>query len=408
MVLKHYRRGTHRIQEPAMMLARIAPVCPAMGITRVANLTGLDVVGIPVIGVVRPNSRSNAVLQGKGIDLEAARVSGLMEAIETFCAEQILAPLRWASVAELNRAELNGTAPMVDVTGLPRQPGSSLADSRRILWIEGCNLVGKGAVWVPFEIVHADFSVPAPAGSGQFVVSTNGLASGGHPAEAIGHGLCELIERNATAQFAADSRTREERRIDLGSIDDEDCGALIHKFTQAGVAVAVWDITSAIGIAAFECQVMERDNGPGLLPLPAIGHGCHPERGIALTRALTEAAQARVTAISGARDDIGPQYYTQGGNQSELDAWRKRLTSSEWGRSFGDVPSWSFETLEDDVDLILGRLRDVGIDQVVSVDLSPGKDGITVVRMVVPGLKGLLPIGGTPGPRAQWYGGGQE
>ena len=66
---------------------------PTMGITRIANITGLDRLGIPVVMVCRPNSRSIAVSQGKGLTLDAAKASGLMESVETFHAESITRPL---------------------------------------------------------------------------------------------------------------------------------------------------------------------------------------------------------------------------------------------------------------------------------------------------------------------------
>ncbi|MHC4093368.1 MAG: YcaO-like family protein, partial [Planctomycetota bacterium] len=68
--------GTHRTVSPAETLARLTPLLPQMGITRVANITGLDFIGIPVVMVCRPNSRSIAVAQGKGLELVAAKVSG--------------------------------------------------------------------------------------------------------------------------------------------------------------------------------------------------------------------------------------------------------------------------------------------------------------------------------------------
>jgi YcaO-like protein with predicted kinase domain len=72
-----------------------------MGITRIANVTGLDSVGIPVVMVCRPNSRSVAVSQGKGIDLGSAHASGLMEAAELYHAETITLPMRLATYEEL-------------------------------------------------------------------------------------------------------------------------------------------------------------------------------------------------------------------------------------------------------------------------------------------------------------------
>jgi ribosomal protein S12 methylthiotransferase accessory factor YcaO len=81
---KAYRRGTHRTVDPAVTLARVQPYLARMGITRIANVTGLDRIGVPVVMVCRPNSRSLAVAQGKGLTLDAAKASGVMEAIELY------------------------------------------------------------------------------------------------------------------------------------------------------------------------------------------------------------------------------------------------------------------------------------------------------------------------------------
>ena len=100
---------------PRRRLKRIGPLTSQMGITRVANITGLDRIGVPVVMVCRPNSRSIAVSQGKGLDLAAAKASGLMEAVETFHAETITSSLKLGTYRELGR-----THPLVDVAALPR------------------------------------------------------------------------------------------------------------------------------------------------------------------------------------------------------------------------------------------------------------------------------------------------
>src|SRR4029077_10358873 len=111
---KVLREGTHRSQNVEVTLKHVLALAPVMGITRVANVTGLDSVGIPVVMVCRPNSRSLAVSQGKGIDLASARASGLMEAAELYHAETITFPLRLCSYEEIRY-----THRMVDVWQLP-------------------------------------------------------------------------------------------------------------------------------------------------------------------------------------------------------------------------------------------------------------------------------------------------
>src|SRR5258708_21974963 len=102
-VPKKFRQETHRTTSPSETVAHVKTLMPRLGITRIANLTGLDRIGVPVVAVYRPNSRSVAVSQGKGLNLPAAQASGLMESVETYHAENIAHPLRLASYRELRR-----------------------------------------------------------------------------------------------------------------------------------------------------------------------------------------------------------------------------------------------------------------------------------------------------------------
>ena len=379
---KGYSRGTHRALPPGETLERVRPLLRAMGITRVANVTGLDVVGIPVVQAARPNARSNAVSQGKGIDLDAAKASAVMEAIETYHAERIRTATRFASAEELA-----GDVRVVDVRRLPQVAGSRYRADLDMLWIEGLDLFSNERVWLPYETVHARYRLPYPPGSGCFPMSTNGLASGNNWLEAVIHGLSEAIERDAAARFELDPGDWMSARIDLSSVDDPDCRTLIEMFERAGIMVAAWDITSPMGLPAFLCHALELDTGPRLVPRPADGQGCHLDKAVALMRALTEAAQARVTVISGARDDISRDRYGPDYDGGEIDAWRRTLQSYPGQRRFADIPDVATPTFDADLALILDRLRACGIAEVVVVDLSPPDDApFVAVRVVVPGL----------------------
>src|SRR5262249_25624217 len=143
-VPKGHRRGTHRATTPDETIARLRPLMSSFGITRVANLTGLDRVGVPVVMVCRPNARSSAVFHGKGIDLVAAKAPGLMEAIETWHAEHLQLPLRLGSWDDLG-----ATHRLVDVGALPRVASSRFEPHLAMLWVEGQDLVGGSPVWIP-------------------------------------------------------------------------------------------------------------------------------------------------------------------------------------------------------------------------------------------------------------------
>src|SRR5205809_5752024 len=133
---KKHKDGTHRLCSPEETLESVRPFFPAMGITRAADITGLDVIGLPVVTVCRPNSRSVTVSLGKGLTPAAARASGVMESIEAFTAERITQPLVLGSVNDLRSSH-----PLVDVDLLPRTTESTYHPDALILWIEGRELL---------------------------------------------------------------------------------------------------------------------------------------------------------------------------------------------------------------------------------------------------------------------------
>lgn len=370
---------------PEVTVERLTPLLPAFGITRVANVTGLDTVGIPVVQVCRPNARSLSVSQGKGLTLAAAKASGIMEAIELHHAERVELPLRRASYREMQLE-----ARLVHVAGLLHVPNSLFHDDRRLLWVPGFDVLRKTTVWLPHESVHMDFVVPLPGGSGCFFMSSNGLASGNHPLEALCHSLCELIERDALAQWLKlDQATRELTRIDPASIGDGACQRLLERFTRTQIEVALWDITSPFQVAAVHCLVREAPSSTWRRVDPATGTGCHPDKYIALQRALTEAAQSRLTGIAGSRDDLVGPSQDPGGHR------RRGATAGPFPgnespkRSLTDMPHHPEDCLVAEANWLVERLAQGGSREVVVVDLSrPGLD-LAVVKTVVPGLGGI-------------------
>lgn len=88
-IVASYNHGTRRSCPPFSTINKVTTLSKVMGVTRIANVTGLDFVGVPVVMVVRPKSKSLSVSQGKGLSLDAAKASGLMESIELYHAENI-------------------------------------------------------------------------------------------------------------------------------------------------------------------------------------------------------------------------------------------------------------------------------------------------------------------------------
>jgi YcaO-like protein with predicted kinase domain len=395
--------GTHRACPPAETLRRIRPFFGEMGITRVANVTGLDQVGIPTVMVVRPNSRSLSVSQGKGVDLDSARASGVMEAVEQWHAERVTNPLILASFADLP-----GGRAVVSVAGLPRsvRPWDRFL---RTLWVEGDDLVSGRPRLVPYEMVHLDLRLPFPEASGCFPIGSNGLASGNTKLEATLHGLWELVERDATTLFLRRTAAAQwARRIDLDSVGDAACRGLLDRFERAGIDVGVWDTTTDLGLPSFLCAVVERSFDPFRPVGMARGMGCHNDAAVALSRALTEAAQSRLTRIVGSRDDLSGEDVARLQSEHENARHRAQVRApARPPRRFDEVSSASLPSFEADLRLALQRLAQRGLEQVVAVDLSRPAYPVHVVRVVVPGLEGISEMPGyVPGPRAAGLAGG--
>lgn len=174
--------------------------------------------------------------------------------------------------------------------------------------------------------------------------------------------------------------------------------------TDAGLEVGLWNTTSDVGIASFRCVICESGGQPGHI---GIGDGCHPDRAIALLRALTEAAQTRLTYISGARDDLDPEEFTDQAKMERGRYVRDLIDCTAADQSFGDCPSHVTGSFDEDLDLLLQRLSAVGAPQVVMVDLSRPEYDIAVVRAVIPGLEAPHDEPDyIPGPRARriWEG----
>ncbi len=393
---KVHSGGGHRSIPPEETLARIRPLGPKLGITRLGNVTGLDRIGIPVAVAVRPRSRSVAVSQGKGLTLAHAMTSAFMEAAELFHGEQLWTRVRWDSERALRAWS---RTPSIDSLSRTLRRFDTRA---RIPWIEGFDLCDGLPCWIPAELVHTDYKSSAPSCGDYFLSSSNGLASGNHILEAISSGICEVVERDALALW--ERRTtlaRARRKVDLATIDNPDCLALLDLYERSGTAVQVWDITTECGIPVFLCDIRPRVHDPSAMSRRSRGAGCHADRAVALAKALTEAAQVRLTHITGMRDDIFSDAYEDDlaarAGAAFLDARAARLQP----RSFNVVPSFTSDDIAEDVRWLAHRLSASGFPSLLVVDLTRPEFDIPVVRVIIPGLEGYSAHPGyRPGARA--------
>ncbi|MGH6809756.1 MAG: YcaO-like family protein, partial [Ensifer adhaerens] len=204
----------------------MVPFLREIGVSRIADISGLDSIGLPVAVAYRPNARSLTTCHGKGVTLTEAKTSAVMEALERHCAENPRIALRYASYRELL-----DEGRVVDLDILPRLEEAPPSKTRRALWARATGMVSGEDVWVPFEAVHLDFALPLPANLECLLIGSGGLASGNTIKEAAVHAITELIERDALTLWRSRGTGIEETAVDLESVDDPWCSEILSTLT---------------------------------------------------------------------------------------------------------------------------------------------------------------------------------
>jgi ribosomal protein S12 methylthiotransferase accessory factor len=359
--------GTDRARDPAATWEMAHRAARKVGITRVADITRLDTIGIPTFQAIRPTSRTLAVSQGKGVTPELARLSATMEAVELWHAEQPIPPIMTAPPREV----AGGLG--YDLRALPLSTPTVLHDGLPLDWVVARSLVDGSETLVPKDAVG--FSLVRRTGWNPpvFFESTNGLASGNTLMEGILHALYEVIERDAVTAVVtgADRGALVDPRT-LGSpVVDELCAMM----ARAGVSLEVRSARSPTELPCFLARITCDDYPPAFL-----GYGCHLSSEIALTRAVTEAAQSRLAYISGARDDLVPNVYDDPAPNR-----RPAPATAETGAAIPRLPAHG--SLVDDLEDVVKRAAVAFSYAPLVVDLSREELGVPVVRVLAPGSR---------------------
>ncbi len=377
---------------PSLTPAFLERLARALGVTRVARVTGLDRAGVEVAAAVRPGGYVLQVCNGKGLELQAASAGALLETAELWAAETVpLERLVWGTQERLEAqghtvwsAELLGTRGGV---GVPRLWSREV----RCAWREATELHSSRPVLVPAQGVYCPPSGAPTLGPMSVQWTSNG--SGAHPERmrALLHALLEATERDQLARILPDGWSEEVLRARLlrpGGLEQgaPRTAALASALRQRGFDVHLFDLTPGArtpGAAALPvggALLVDRDQGP--VPLAA-GYACGLGRDQALLGALLEAAQSRLTDIHGAREDVAA-----GDREASL-ALAAACAEVRPRRAVESMPDLSGEVSspEEAVREVLTRLARAGFPRAAAVELEAPLPGLHVVRVVVPGLR---------------------
>jgi ribosomal protein S12 methylthiotransferase accessory factor len=358
----------------------------ALGITRVADITGLDVVGIPVVQVVRPFSLSNSVSQGKGRTMAEAAISAIFESAESCFAERL---------AYFNPVTATANSLNVPFEHFERHlRGSAPQDwrDRETSWIAAGNLLNGSSSLVPLEFVHTAYVVPSAPHDGIFVASTTGLAASFEEPDAVVHGILECIERDAIARAHVTHGFFQHCRIDPRTIDNPPIRNLLEALNSKGLLVGLWQAPSPVGVPVIWCHLMEdREADTALLSHPAEGSAASTDPATAIAYAIYEAAQSRLAAISGARDDMTRAFYPKYPDWEKIAAHRRLLAEGSQDQNFQAIAGQKTMSAGELLPHLLTMLEARGIEAVykVRIDTSP-INGLAVVKIIIPALQPLL------------------
>jgi ribosomal protein S12 methylthiotransferase accessory factor len=373
----------------AETLARVRPVLAKAGVTRLADITGLDRIGVPVAIAVRPNSRTLSTNAGKGLTMEAAFVSAAMEAIEVFHAETLSPDLR-----RISQRDLPPALARIDPALLPIRKHAAFNVQWPCDWVLGWDLIGEVETAVPFQLValgarRSSYDFPV------FQASSNGLASGNHILEAILASLLEVIERDAVTCYRFRHSGDPLKAVEPARLRCPQLDRVCGRLAETGIAATLIDCTGDAGIPVFQAYLHDlRAPGFGVYR----GSAADLDSGIACLRALLEAIQSRAVYAAGSRDDYFQEelrLFRHPRHTRDMEALTAGAQPAEPSRGLAPTAS-----LEGDIALVIEALQRAGAGQIVAFDLSRPEFPVYVAKVVVPGFEGYPAEDFCAGPRA--------
>ena len=296
--------------------------------------------------------------------------------------------------------------------------GSSVDHDATLEWVPAQRWPSGDTVWMPTDIAACSVGDLSPGYEPFTAPITNGLGAGPTLDFAIGHGICELLQRDGNGLgFRAMDRGI---ALDLGDgPKDPQTRAMLARLNDLAIEVIPKFASSEFGTANIYCVGAERDGVQAAFPIMVTGAGeaASLDREHALRKALLEFAAARVRkAFSHAPLDairhITPPgylerfraYHTLGGEESrtlrEMVGWlgldqsalKALLAESALSRrdvqAFDQLPTWEGPLSGTKLVEELARRFEAAGMEILYCDWSPpGVGHVHVVKAFVPGLE---------------------
>ena len=377
-------------------------------------IRGLDPLDVPLHSAAvaaGPDCPAGSGL-GYGATPEEARTGALGEMAEMALSTRSLAGRErvQASYAQLRRAG----RPVQDPRTLCLEAGSVYDDDRVLQWLPMTRLRDGEQVLVPAELVAStpnDLPGAPPPGGWLTTVITNGQGAAFDAERATTHALLEVLQRdgNAVAFRAMDRGVV----VDLTGLTDPDSLALLRRLRAEGVEVLVKLASTELGVVDVHAVGCSGDESTPVMAT-ACGEAAHPDREVAVRKALHEFAAARSRKafmhgpLEAVRRATPPGYldawldghpperlveedraleamldWVRLGTPALVDLLRGSVLSQRATVALTDLPTAAPDDLHAHV---VGRLAAEGLDVLVDVQPAAGGDAVAV-KALVPGLE---------------------
>ena len=320
------------------------------------RIDAIDRLGVPTFCTTFwPQSGPSNGGNGYGTTGEAAETGAMGELLEVVSANRAIArmPRLHGSYGDL--AARLGVGAVLDPRTACLDAGSRFSPELWLEWVPARRYPGGETVWVPLELAACQ-DADLPPGDHLIAPITNGLGAGLNRAQALCHGLLELIQRdgNGLRFRALDAGVA----IDLDVVASPETRALLARLDAEGVEVLVKLASTEFEIANVYVVGTDRPGRETGAPIvgTACGEAADPSRERALRKALLEfaAARARKAFTHGPLDAV--ERITPAGY---LERFRRVAPAPEEPRALEEMVRW--------LALDAGQMRALLADNALSV-----------------------------------------
>ncbi len=374
---------------------------------------GLDPLDVPLHSAALPATPEHPGGSGLGYGAtgEQARTGALGEMAEMALSTRRLAGLPRVEASYADLVAKEGADRVQDPRTLCLEAGAPYDDDRPLQWLPMTRLRDGEQVLVPAELVASapgDLPGSPPPAGWLTTVITNGQGAAFDADAAVSHALLEVLQRdgNAVAFRAMDRGVV----VDLDGVTDPDSLALLDRLRGHGVDVMVKLASTEHGVVDVYAVGCRGDEDVPVMAT-ACGEAAHPDREVAVRKALHEfaAARSRKAFMHGPLDRVRaatpPGYlddwlqghpperlveedralqamlaWTRLGTPALVELLSGTVLSRRSTVAFRDLPTTSPQDVH-------GHLLDALADYDVLVDLQPSQGDAVAAKVLVPGLE---------------------